>query len=192
MGRYSKSLGMDPEHKVSATFSLTGAAEWAVSKAPALLGGKLADWVFNQANLKFPNYKRGVDFVGCVGVIGAGYGLHVAVSKFSPENSRMADKITDGMVGRCAPNLLNVFKNLLGMKPANARAAQGTGSLDGDRQAVMEVAQLLHASPETTDQLAKEMVEIMRKDNVQLNDAGAAAVARSMRQGYQRLAQGAF
>lgn len=191
MGRYTKALGMDGENKVGAVLSVTGAAEWAVSKAPALLGGQIADWVFKEANIKFPNYKRGVDFVGCVAVVGAGYGLHVAISKFSAANSRMADKITDGMVGRCSPNLLNVLKGLLGMKPANARA-QGTGSLDGDREAVMEVAQLLRASPETTDRLAREMFTIMAKDGVQMNAAGQDAVIRSMRQGYERLAQGAF
>jgi len=204
-GKYDEVLGLTASQKVPVSLSVSGVTQWAVSKAPAMMGGQFADWVYDWANKKWPNYKRGAQFVGGVAVVVAGYGLQLAATKYQANLTRMADKVTDGMVGRVSPVLWNLFKGLFHSdneqapaQPAGRRIASGGGaangpaSLDGDREAIMEVGQLLHASPETTDQLANAMIDIMRRDNVDMNDQAGSALARAMREANARLANGRF
>src|SRR5579883_2708346 len=98
--RYLKALGFDaPEDRVSTELSPQGALKWAVSKAPAVLGAMLAKKAYDWAVKKWPNHKRGAEFVGSFAVLIIGYGLAVGASKYLRDSSRMVDRITDGMMG---------------------------------------------------------------------------------------------
>lgn len=192
MSRYTKALGLDDsEHRVNTALSVSGVMEWGISKAPALLGGKLADMAYTAVNKRFPNHKWGVDAVGSVGVIVVAYGLQFGGSRFMPKYTHLLDKVTDGMAGRMSPAISNTIKRMVGMSPA-----QGTGtdslSVDGDRDAMKELGSLLYASPETTGSLADEMFALMKADGVEVNAEGKTAIARNMRTAAQKLAQGRF
>lgn len=206
IGKYDEALGLTASQKVPVSLTVQGVTQWAVSKAPAMLGGQFADWVYDWANKKWPDYKRGAQFVGGVAVMVSAFGLQLVATKYQANLTRMADKMTDGMVGRVSPVLWRLFKGLFGNDNAAAPntqqgarkltagepVANGVASLDGDREAIMEVGQLLHASPETTDQLANAMADIMQRDNVDMNAAGRAALVRSMREAQAHLANGRF
>lgn len=180
MGKYDQALGLDEPKGVKVDVSVGGVTNWLASKAPAVLGGHMGQWVIEWALKRWPNHKRGAQFVGGVSVLVAGFGIEVLVGKSSPSNGRLFDKITDGMVGRASPYITNTVKQMLGGEVP--KAANGTASLDGDREAVAEVARLLRDSPETTQDLTNKMFEIMRRDGVDIDDDGRQAVVRSMRE----------
>jgi hypothetical protein len=188
MGRYDTALGLDETKGVKVDVSVGGVTQWLASKGPAVLGGHAGQWVVEWALKRWPNHPRGAAFVGGVAVLVAGFGLEVLVAKSSPSNGRLFDKITDGMVGRAAPLITNTVKRILGMEVP--KAAQGTASLDGDQEAVAEVARLLRDSPETTQDLATQMFELMKRDGVDIDEAGRQAVVRSMREVSSKLAAG--
>ncbi len=195
MGRYDKALGIGSAVEVKTPLSVAGATDWAVSKAPALVGGTIAQWVYDKAVEKWPKHPRGADFVGGVAVVVSAYGFQVAMGKFMKDSSHLADKITDGMIGRASGILVHLFRGLFGSKP---KAAQGTApvaanaSLDGDREAITDVGGLLQNSPETTQEMADAMYAIMRRDGHEVDEGGREALVRSMREVAQKLAAGNF
>ncbi len=206
MSKYSKALGLDSGHQVTTKLSVAGASEWAVSKTPAAAGGIFADWVYNKAVAKWPKAKRGPRFVGSVAVAIGAYGLQIAMAQVSPTSSHLVDKMTDGMIGRVAPEAWRLLVGLFekDKKGDNQKSdtyvpptddeifGTANASLDGDRQAVMEVGQLLQQSPETTQQIADQMFAIMKRDRVDMDPAGQQAVVRSMREAAAKLAKGNF
>lgn len=195
MGRYDSALGIGPAVQVKTALSVTGATEWAVGKAPALVGGTMAQWVYDWAIKKWPKHPRGADFVGGLAVVVAAYGFQVGMAKFMKDSTHLADKITDGMIGRASGILVHLFRGLFGAKQ---QAAQGTApaaanaSLDGDREAITEVGGLLQNSPETTQEMADAMYAIMRRDGHEVDENGRVALVRSMREVAQKFAAGNF
>lgn len=196
MGRYDRALGIGTAVEVKTALSVAGATEWAVSKAPALLGGTLAQWVQDWANAKWPKHPRGADFVGGLAVVVAAYGLQVGLGRFMKESTHLADKITDGMIGRTSGVLIHLFRGLVDAKPP-PKAAQGTASaanasLDGDRAAITDVGYLLKNSPETTQEMADAMFSIMKRDGHEVDEGGREALVSSMREVAGKFAAGNF
>lgn len=197
MSRYSKALGLDSGHQVTTPLSVGGAVTWATSKLPAALGGHVADWVTEWAIKRWPKNVRGPKFVGGVATVVAAYGLAVGASKVWPDGGHMVDKLTDGMIGRVSPSLTSLLKSWMeGGKGAAAGPPANPGpanaSLDGDRTAIMDVAGLLHASPETLSLMADQMFGIMQKDGVDIDAGGRDSVVTSMREAAGALAGGRF
>lgn len=191
MSKYSNALGINQTPVQRVRLDPGSMAEWAVSKVPAALGGHLGVWAYEWAIKKWPSHPRGAEFVGSMGVIVAAFGLELAAQKWAPEYARLAEKVTDGMIGRAGPVLTRMVRKLLGLGDATPKAAQGVepASLDGDAEAVRDVARLLRDSPQTVDEMAQSMAEIMDRDGVEMNDAGRNAVVRSMREVTARLAR---
>lgn len=195
MSKYSQALatysGKElPKNLVSAE----GALGWVVSKSPAVLGGHIADWVTEWAIARWPANKRGPKFVGGVATVLAAFGMCVATDKFSPANARLMDKLTDGMIGRISPSITGLLTSWWSGKksPAPPPADPANASVDGDRTAIMDVAGLLHASPDTLSLMADQMFGIMKKDGVDIDAAGRESVITSMREAAGQLAGGRF
>lgn len=192
MPKYLKALGLDSEHTVTTQLSVSGATQWLVSKAPAAVGGLIAQQVYDWAAEKWPKHKYGRDFVGSVGVVVAGYGIQVMLSSRGSNLSHMADKFTDGMVGRVSGQIWGLFKKATGLAQANPANASSALTLDNDRQAVIEVGDLLASSPETTSAMAAMITDIMRKEGHEVDDAAAKGLVDSLREASSRLAKGKF
>jgi hypothetical protein len=194
MGRYDAALGFGSGEKVQTGLSVGGFTTWAVSKTPAVVGGLVAQWVYDWANKRWPNNKRGPQFVGGIGIVVAAYGLAVAASKWASTSSGAVDKMTDGMLGRASPVVVGLLKGLLGVKDNTSKPAQGTSapSVDGDREAAIELMGMVAASPETTQDLADQMFQIMGREGVQMDEAGKRAVVKSMREASRKIAAGQF
>lgn len=210
-GRYVRALGLDSDHRVRTDLTPEGALTWGVSKTPAVAGGLFADWVYEWAAKKWPNSKRGPEFVGGVCVVVGAYGLSVLATRYQPTASHLVEKMTDGMIGRISPVVVHLFRSLFDDKkqpaapgaaagralpagqrsPGAARVANGI-SLDGDREAVMDVANLLYSSPETTQAMAEQMFQLMRRDGHDIDEGGRQAVATSMREVAGQIAAGRF
>lgn len=211
-GRYLKALGLESDHQVRTILSPEGALEWGASKAPAVAGGLWADWVYEWANKRWPESKRGPEFIGGVCVVVGAYALSVLTTRYQANASHLVEKLTDGMIGRISPVIVHLFRGLFEEKktakpapaatpralPAPPPQGGGTGSraanasLDGDREAVMDVANLLASSPETTQAMAEEMYRIMRRDGHDIDEGGRQAVAASMREVASQIASGRF
>ena len=67
--------------------------------------------------------------------------------------------------------------------PANANL-----SLDGDDSAMRDVAAQIGASPDFIDDLASGMVEVMRDNDVDLDDGVKPEIARSLRDVARKMA----
>lgn len=189
MGKYSAALGIGQQAK-RPSLTVSGATEWAIGKLPAVVGGHIGQWAYNWAVKKWPNHKRGAEFVGSLGVLLGAFGLELAIGRWMPEYAATAAKLTDGMIGRAAPVMTRTFRKLLGME-ADPKAAQGTAgaSLDGDRAAIREMAQILRDSPQTTQEFANGMLTAMQRDGITLDTAGREAVVKSMREMAGQLAR---
>ena len=189
-GKYSSALGIDSEHRVQTNLSVTGISQWAISKAPAVLGGYLADRAYKAAVERFWDKEKSKwlpETVGTVGVLVAGFGIQYAGARFMPNSSHMLDKVTDGMCGRMSPAIMNTVKRLLGIAPA----ANAQAGVDGDDEAMRQVASLMAASPDFIDTLANGMVDQMRNNGADLSDDTGPELQRSMRSVARQLAKAA-
>lgn len=192
MSKYSEALGINQAPVQRLRMEPGSVAQWAASKAPAVVGGHLGQWCFEWAIKKWPKHPRGAEFVGSMGVIVGAFGLELAAQKWANEYARLAEKVTDGMIGRAGPVITRMVRKLLGMEDATPKAAQGVdaASVDGDPEAVRELARLLRDSPHTVDEMARAMAGVMRTDGVNIDDTGEQAVVRSMREVAGKLARG--
>jgi len=198
-GRYVKALGLESDHRVKTDLSPEGALTWGVSKAPALAGGLWADWVYAWANKKWPNYKRGSEFLGSVAVVVGAYAMQVLATRYQQSASHLTEKMTDGMIGRVAPFVVHTFKNLFASdktaptpKGPDKSGGVANASLDGDREAVRDVAGLLHNSPETTQLMADQLFQIMKRDGHDVDANGHKALVSSFREASRKIAGGEF
>lgn len=196
MSKYTKALGFyTGKEVVPKPLSAEGAIGWIASKAPAVLGGHVADWVTEWAINRWPTNTRGPKFVGGVATVVAAFGLSALTAEAGANHARLMDKLTDGMMGRVSPSITGLIKSFWEKKapaapPADPKAANA--SLDGDRVAVMDAAGMMHASPETVSLLAREMAGIMKADGVEIDARGQESVATSMLEALGRLAGGQF
>lgn len=194
MSKYSRALGLDSGHTVSTQLSLSGAGAWLVSKVPAAVGGLIAKQVYDWAAAKWPSNKYSREFVGSIGVVVAAYGVQALVSATSPSSSHMLDKLTDGMIGNVSGVVWGLTKKLFANSAgvANSGGASSAVTLDGDRQAVIDVGDMLASSPETTSAMAAMITDIMRKEGHEVDDAAAKGLVDSLREASSRLAKGKF
>lgn len=191
MGKYSKAMGFDEEQYIATALTLDGVGRWAVGKLPAVLGGYIADYAYTAVVKRFhtKESKWVPETIGTVGTVVVAFGIQYAGARFMPDSTHFLDKLTDGLCGRMSPAIMNTAKRLLGMTPS--AAANANLSLDGDDGAMRQVAALMHASPDFLATLADGMVDVMSKNDVDLDGGTKPELVRSMREVARQLSQAA-
>lgn len=165
-------------------------AQWLVSKLPAAAGGLFAHEVYQLLTTKWFTElagKYGPDVVGSIGLAVIAWALdHSVVFRRSDD---LSEGFTDGMMGRGAPAVWNTIKGgyswlvdgLTSKPKARSQgllsANNGQPSLDSAPQALAEMISLLADSPRTRDLLASDLITMMERRGMQIDQAARSNFA---------------